>query len=185
MIKDILIRTTEQKILSLFVLNPDKSFYGRELSKKTKISLGAISNALRLFKKNGILASEKKGKTSLYKLRLPNPYIERFKVLNTLLLIEPLVERLKGISRRIVLYGSYATGAFTSESDLDILLVSERREEAAKILETFRAKVNFQISAVIKNQVEWMKLEKESPDFFNEVNSGIILWEKPINESGL
>jgi len=37
---------------------------------------------------------------------------------------------------------------------------------------------------VIKKQVEWMQLEKSDPEFFGEVNRGIILWEKPINESG-
>jgi len=84
MLKDILIKTTEQKILSLFVANPDRSFYGREISKMAKTSLGATSNALGLLVKDGILVCEKKGKTTLYSLRLPNTYIEHFKILNTL-----------------------------------------------------------------------------------------------------
>jgi len=66
MLKDIFIRTVEQRILSLFVANPDKVFYSREISKKIKISLGATSNALRLLKKNNVLTSEKKGKTNPY-----------------------------------------------------------------------------------------------------------------------
>ena len=95
MLNDILIKTTEQKILSLFVANPDKAFYGREISKKLKISLGATSNALGVLKKKNILISEKKGKTNLYTLRLPNPYIEYFKTLNSLLSLEPLIGKLK------------------------------------------------------------------------------------------
>ena len=111
MLKDIFIKTVEQRILSLFVANPDKVFYSREVSKKIKTSLGATSNALRLLEKNSILSSEKKGRTSLYTLKLPNEHLERFKILNVLLIIEPLIEKLKSISRRVILYGSYATGA--------------------------------------------------------------------------
>jgi len=184
MLKDIFIKTVEQRILSLFVANPDKVFYSREVSKKIKISLGATSNALRLLKKNSILTSEKKGKTSLYALKLPNEYLERFRILNTLLTMEPLVEKLKNISRRIILYGSYATGTFTSESDLDIFIISEKREEALKVIDSFKTNIALEIKSVIKKQVEWMQLEKNDSEFFNEVNQGITLWEKPINESG-
>src|SRR3990167_2816682 len=183
MLKDIFIKTVEQRILSLFVANPDKSFYSREVSKKIKTSLGSTSNALRLLEKNRILISEKKGRTSLYTLKLPNEYLERFKALNTLLTLEPLVEKLKNISRRIILYGSYAAGAFTSDSDLDLFVISERREEALKAIANFKANIA-EIKPVIKNQVEWMQLEKSEPEFFSEANQGTILWEKPINESG-
>jgi len=184
MLRDILIRTVEQRILSLFTANPDKAFYSREVSKKIKISLGAASNALRLLEKNNVLTSERKGKTSLYTLKLPNEYLERFKILNTLLALEPLVEKLKNISRRIVLYGSYATGTFTSDSDLDLFIVSEKREEALKAAANFKTNTVFEIKPVIKRQVEWMQLEKSDPEFFGEVNQGITLWEKTINESG-
>jgi hypothetical protein len=37
---------------------------------------------------------------------------------------------------------------------------------------------------VIKKQIEWMQLDKKDPEFFNELESGITLWEKEINESG-
>lgn len=183
MLKDIFIKTVEQRILSLFVANPDKAFYGREVSKKIKTSLGANSKALRLLEKNNALISERKGKTSLYTLKLPNEYLERFKILNTLLTLEPLVEKLKNISRRIVLYGSYAAGTFTSDSDLDLFIVSEKREEVLKATANFKSNIA-EIKPVIKKQVEWMQLEKGEPEFFAEVNRGIILWEKPINESG-
>ncbi|MFA4888759.1 MAG: nucleotidyltransferase domain-containing protein [Candidatus Omnitrophota bacterium] len=183
MLKDILIKTVEQRILSLFVANPDKVFYSREVSKKIKISLGATSNALRLLEKNNVFTSERKGKTSLYTLKLPNECLERVKILNTLLTLEPLVEKLKNISRRIILYGSYAVGAFTSDSDLDLLIVSEKREEVLKAIANFKSNIA-EIKPVIKKQVEWMQFEKSEPEFFSEVNHGIILWEKPINESG-
>jgi len=184
MLKDILIKTVEQRILSLFVANPDKAFYSREISKKIKTSLGATSNALRLLEKNDVLTSERKGKTSLYTLRLPNEYLERFKILNIMFILEPLVEKLKAVSRRVILYGSYATGIFTSESDLDLFIIAERREEVIKGIADFKTNTAFEIKPVIKRQVEWMRLGRSDPEFFNQINQGITLWEKPLNESG-
>ncbi|MCX5699796.1 MAG: nucleotidyltransferase domain-containing protein [Candidatus Omnitrophica bacterium] len=184
MLKNIFIRTVEQRVLSLFVANQDKVFYSREVSRKLKISIGAISNALRLLEKNNVLISEKKGKTNLYTLKLPNEYLERFKILNTLLTLEPLVEKLNNISRRTILYGSYAAGTFTPDSDLDLFIISEKRDEVLKAVSNFKANTAFEIKPVIKKQIEWMQLEKSNPEFFAEVNRGIILWEKPINESG-
>jgi predicted nucleotidyltransferase len=82
------------------------------------------------------------------------------------------------------LYGSYATGAFTSESDLDLFIISEKREEVLKTIANFKANTAFEIKPVIKKQIEWMQFEKGDPEFFGEINQGIILWERPIDESG-
>ena len=184
MLRDILIKTTEQKILSLFAASPDRSFYGREISKKTKLSLGAVSNALGLLEKKGLLTSERKGKTNLYILKPSNPYVEYFKILNSLLMLEPLIDKIKNIARRIILYGSYADGTFDSDSDIDLFIVSEKREEVLKLIENFRVGRIIDIRPVIKKQTELMRLEKTNSEFFNELNRGITLWEKPINESG-
>lgn len=183
MTKDIFIKTPEQKILSLFALNPDQSFYGREISKKTKISLGATHNALMFLEENGILDSQKIGKTIIYKLVFPNSIFNVFKLLNALLVLEPLVQKLKPVSKRVILYGSYSTGTFSAESDVDLFVVAEAKEEALKIIENFERKNALDVRPIIKNQTEWMELEKTCPEFFSELSRGITIWEKPIDES--
>lgn len=183
MLRAILIKTVEQKILDLFLLNPDVSYYGREISKKIKTSIGATSMALRVLEKSRILLSEKKGKTSLYSLCMDIPYLDRLKVLNSMLLVEPMVEELRPISRKVILYGSYSSGEFNKDSDLDLFVISENRKEAIKITDNFRKKTGLPVNAVIKNQVEWMQFDKKEPEFFQELNAGIVLWEKPVDES--
>jgi hypothetical protein len=42
-----------------------------------------------------------------------------------------------------------------------------------------------EIRPIIKSQIEWMELEKSSPEFFEELNRGIPVWEKPVDESGI
>jgi len=184
MLFDIFVKSSEQKILSLFAMNPDQPFYGRQISRRLKISLGAAHGALLLLEKSGILVSQNIGKTKLYRLEPFNPIINKFKILNALLILEPLTQALKENSRRIILFGSYSTGTFTSESDLDLFIVSEEKEKITSNIDSFKRKTNLDIRPIIKNLVEWIKLEKEDPEFFNEVNLGIILWEKPIDERG-
>ena len=184
MLFDIFIKSSEQKILSLFAMNPDQPFYGRQISRRLKISLGAAHGALLLLEKSGILVSQNIGKTKLYRLEPFNPIINKFKILNALLILEPLTQALKENSRRIILFGSYSTGTFTSESDLDLFIVSEEKEKITSNIDSFKSKTNLDIRPIIKSLVEWIKLEKEDPEFFNEVNLGITLWEKPIDEQG-
>jgi len=183
-LKDIFIKTAEQKILSLFALNPEKPRFTREISKAAGISLGATSNSLRTLEKCGILEIEQLGRTKLYKLKESNPYIRNFKILNILLILEPLIEKLTAFSRRIIIYGSYATGTFTAESDLDMFLVSERKNEILNAIDHFKRKMAIDIRPIIKSQIEWMDLEKSSPEFLEELNRSISVWEKPIDESG-
>jgi len=185
MLLDLLIKSSEQKILSLFAMNPDQSFYGRQISRRLKISLGAVHGALLLFEKLGVLLSQNIGKTKLYRMESFNPIINAFKILNTLLIIEPLIESLKKNSRRIILYGSYSTGTFTSESDLDLFIVSDEKEKIRNNIESFTRKTNLDIRHLIKSLFEWIALEKEDPEFYAEVNLGLTLWEKPVDERGL
>jgi predicted nucleotidyltransferase len=182
---DVFIKSTEQKILSLFAMNPDRSFYGREISRKLGISLGAVHAALLSLEKRRFLDSQHVGKAKLYRSAASNPIIQSFRVLNALLILEPLIEDLKDISRRVILFGSYATGSFASSSDLDLLIVSVEKEKISKKIDSFKRKSGLDIRPIIKGQVEWMKLERGSPEFFDELRRGITLWEKPVGESGL
>ena len=181
---EIFIKTPEQKILSLFAMTPDRGYYGREISRKLKISLGASHGALMSLEQKGILNSQNIGRTRLYRLDGSIPAVKIFKILNALLILEPLVRAIKGISRCIILFGSYSTGTFMSESDLDLFVVSEEKEKVMIKIENFERKISIDIRPIIKSQVEWMELEKSDPEFFSEVSQGVILWKKPIDESG-
>jgi len=184
MLVEIFIKSPEQKILSLFAMNPDRAFYGREISRKLKISLGGVHGALLSLEKSGILVAKIVGKTKLYRLDSFPSIIKTFRILNTLLILEPLINEVKDISRLVILYGSYSNGTFIAESDLDLFLVSEEREKIMIKIEDFKRKINLDIRPIIKSQVEWMALEKVNPEFLHELYHGIILWEKPIDESG-
>ncbi|MBU4330430.1 MAG: nucleotidyltransferase domain-containing protein [Acidobacteria bacterium] len=105
-------------------------------------------------------------------------------MLNALLILDPLIQALKANSIRVVLYGSYSTGAFTSESDCDLFIASEEKEIVESSIDRFKRKKDLDIRPIIMSLVEWMQMEKDDPVFFGEINRGITLWEKPIDERG-
>ncbi len=184
MLANIFLKSSQQKILSFFAINPGQSFYVRQLSKKLKISLGAVHQSLSILEKRGILVPQIVGKTKLYRLDSNNPIITTFKILNTLLVLEPLTQTLKDYSSVIILFGSYSTGTFASNSDLDLLIVSEAKEDILSKIDSFERKTQLNIHPLIKSLVEWIQLEKEDPEFFSEIGLGIAVWDKQIDERG-
>ena len=120
-----------------------------------------------------------------YSIDHPDAAIIVLKQIINILLIEPLSERLKKTSNRIVLYGSCALGTDTSESDIDLFVVSNRKKEASNIISDFKfpqGYENIHIQSVIRTPVELLEEAGSESAFMEEVERGIVLWEKVANE---
>lgn len=178
-----LISTPEQRIISLLAMNPGQTFYTRQISKKLGISLGSAHSALQVLERNHLITSRLVGKTKLYDLAISIPIVSAFRILNILLVLEPQLETLREMSRRIILYGSYAKGTIGQESDLDLLVVTESKKNVSDSIEGIKRKTGLDIRPLIMDQIEWMKLETSNPEFFDELNHGLLLWERPVDES--
>jgi len=184
----LLVKTSHQRVLAFFLAHPSSQFYGAEIAVKTGISTGQASKVLDDLRKAGLIEMERKGRTELYRVISENPVLRAFKVLNTLISIEPLIERLKGASRRVILYGSCASGTNIERSDLDLLVVSTKKDEVQEIISGFPSDAYYGFSemrAVVKTPVEWVALEEKDPVFHNELLRGVSLYEKEIDESRL
>ncbi len=184
----LLVKTTHQKVLSLFLACPARHFYGSEISQKARISIGQTSKILGELLRAGVVEKERKGKTELYNLTEMTPELRLYKAMNTVMNIAPLTKRLASMCRIAMLYGSCANGLNTEESDLDLLVVSNDREQVldAVARHSPRERYGFaEIHPVIKTPAEWAGLEAKDPVFFAEVQKGIVLYEKGIDESRL
>ena len=103
-------------------------------------------------------------------------------------MVEPLIEKLKNMSSRIVLYGSCAQGFDNSRSDVDLFIVSNDREGVMEAINNFNFSQGFEdihIQPVIKGAVELMEAGESEQTFIEEVEQGIVLWERAANEPGL
>lgn len=186
MLQPHLISTINQKVLSLLVKFSDQEFYEREVARKLGIATGSANRALNELFSSGVVWRRREGKMYFYSIDSSNAVLTEFKKMVNLMLIEPLVEELKKMSSRVVLYGSCALGADTSESDIDLFVVSNSKEDVSNVISTFnfpRGFENIHIQSVIRTSVELLEGGKSERTFMEEVERGIVLWEKVVSES--
>lgn len=183
-----IISTNHQKVLSFLAKFSDKEFYEREIARKTGISYGSANKVLNELCSNGLLKRRQEGKMYFYSLDKTNAMLRQFKILNTLVLLQPLIEQLKNITKKIVIYGSCAQGTDASESDIDLFIISKQKRKVLQIIGNLSLGKGFEgikIQPVIQTPIELLEGEKEDKEFLSLVREGIILWEKPVDESRL
>ena len=185
MLESHLIKTINQRVLSLLVKFSDQEFYEREVSRKLEISAGSANRALNELYSDGVITRRRKGRMYFYSVDSSNALLIELKRLVNLILIEPLVEELKKVSSRIVLYGSCALGTDTSKSDIDLFVVSAGKKGVSNAITGFTFPTGFEnihIQPVIKSPIELLKERESARTFIEEVEHGIVLWERVARE---
>lgn len=129
-------------------------YYVREISRNLGISLGSASQSLRTLEEAGLVLKEHRGRLVIYRANMQNFVLREFKILLTLLEIDPFIMRLKEVSTRIILFGSCAAGEDTIDSDIDIFInpiikeqlqsfmIVIRRRSPGRCLSSFRTPLN-------------------------------------------
>jgi predicted nucleotidyltransferase len=181
-----IIVTVNQRVLSLLAKFPDREFYEREIARKISIGYGSAHRAVNELYSTGAIKRRQEGKMYFYSIDSSTAALTEFKKMVNLVLVEPLVEELKKMSNRIVLYGSCALGTDTSESDLDLFVVSSSKEDVVNAISNFkfpRGFENIHIQTVIRTPVELLEGGESERTFIEEVDRGIVLWERVASES--
>jgi predicted nucleotidyltransferase len=186
MLQSHLIATVNQKVLSLLAKFSDQEFYEREVARTLGISYGSANRALNELYSTGAITRRREGKMYFYSINSSTAVITEFKKMVNLMLVEPLVEELKKMSSRIILYGSCALGTDNSESDLDLFVVSNSKEDVSNVISNFalpRGFENIKIQPVIRTPVELLEGGESEQTFMEEIERGIVLWERARSES--
>lgn len=181
-----IIATNSQKVISLLAKFSDQEFYERQVARRLGISYGSANQALNELYTTGAILRRREGKMYFYSINSENVAITDFKKIVNLMLIEPLVERLKKLSNRVILYGSCALGTDNSKSDLDLFVVSNNKDDISEVIRDYKFPKGFEginIQTVIKTPVELLEGGDSEHDFLEEVDRGIVLWEKVASES--
>ncbi|MCG2739157.1 MAG: nucleotidyltransferase domain-containing protein [Syntrophaceae bacterium] len=171
----VIVTTNSQKALNFLIQNPGKQFTANEVQKEIKISKAGINVALRKLIKEKLVFREKRAKIFLYYVDHSNPVVKQLKVLQTIMILQPLTVKIKGCSEKAVLFGSCARGENLPDSDIDLFVLTNAREETKNILEKFSPKKKLQ--SIIRNPLQFSEMETKEPVFFEEIVRGITLWE--------
>ncbi|OGX37182.1 MAG: hypothetical protein A3C36_00945 [Omnitrophica WOR_2 bacterium RIFCSPHIGHO2_02_FULL_52_10] len=174
--EDILSFSNAQKVFSFLVEDARKEFLASEIQKAAGLSKAGVYRALNELVRRELVKKEERGRFVLYSAAADDCMVRQFKVLKTVTALKKLVQKLKASSRKIVLFGSAARGEDYKDSDLDLLIVAKDPEAAHKSVSNFKS--GRHIQPVIKTSVQLSEMEAGSKEFFNEINSGIVLWEE-------
>jgi predicted nucleotidyltransferase len=134
------INQTTLKILGLFRSNYKTSFYLREIARQIQVDAKAVRLQLNRLEKANIITSIQKGKNREYTLNLGNSLTlyhlllaEAFttvEYLNRNFEIKKLVsETTENLGKTAMLFGSFAKENMTQESDIDILIIDDKKPD--------------------------------------------------------
>ena len=173
----ILVATNAQKVLGFLLEYPLRDFMAIEIYQTIGLSKAGINYALRELVNASFLSRQKRGKTYFYVLKHKEPVIRYAKVLRTLCQIESLVNQLKEISSKIILFGSSARGENTPDSDIDLFIISHGIDSVSKIIGRYQPKTKRKIQSIVRSSLQLTEMKKIDTVFYEQVSQGIILWE--------
>jgi DNA-binding Lrp family transcriptional regulator len=118
------------ELLRIFTLNPQSSFNINELSRRTGFSIRGVVKELKNLHVGGILKRELAGNQHRYQFDPECPIKGEIKglIVKTVGVGEAVKRALSPLEDKIDLafiYGSFATGDYDNESDIDLFLVTE------------------------------------------------------------
>lgn len=154
---------------------PGTDLLAKEIQKATKISNMGVHLALGVLEDMGFISSNKKGKSFTYRLNHKNPVVKQFKILSNVIELQPLCEKLKEETEKIILFGSAARGEDSLESDYDLFVLARDREAVEEDL--IKISTLRKVNAKVLTEVQAVSLKKNDPVFFAEIECGITIWE--------
>lgn len=168
---------TSLSILVQLAEDPMKEFYQREIAKKAKVSLGSANQLLKDLVDSEIIVLEKRGKMFFYKINLNNPVTRHFKILFNVMRLDDLVKELRDLCKRIILFGSCAEGTDVKESDMDLFVLTQKRNLVLQIINKYEKKIDRRISPIILSTMDWVQLRKNDKPLYDNISKGIVLWQ--------
>jgi predicted nucleotidyltransferase len=171
------------KILELFIKNPEKEFHVRGISKLVGKSPTTVSKYLKKLASDNILLLEKKFNHLLFRANVENKKYKREKLKYNLDLLNEsgLVKFLEDQFNQpeaIVLFGSFAKAENGSKSDIDILVISPTEKEAN--LEKYEKILGFPIQLFVNSRKNIEKMKDKNKGLLNNFINGHVLsgrWE--------
>ena len=179
------INQTTQKILALFTTDYQRAIHLREIARNIQTDKKAVGIHLNRLENLNILQSTQKGRNKEYQLNLGNPVTKHYLILaetyTTITYLEDnfIIKKLTGeiadkINGAIILFGSYAKGEATEDSDIDLLVITEKDIDRKKINDAART-MGKEINIKTTTQKQFQNGIKENDPLIKEITQNHIV----------
>lgn len=168
------------KILRFYFLNPEAKKYLSELGRILDIDVGNLDKKIKELEKEGFLASEFSGRQKYYFLNKKYPLLPEIQKIYELKygLKEKLFDSLKDLKglKEAYIFGSYAKGEFSAESDIDILLIGDHSSiEAKRLFFEIQKHLQKEFNIVDFTESEYKRRKKNKDEFIRNIFEGKII----------
>ena len=168
---------TRVKILTVFLLSPEKKFYVRELARKTGSNTNSVRRELNRLESVGLLRSETSGNLKYYAANEKMPIYSELRsiFLKTEGIGGTIRENLKklGEVKLAFVYGSFAKGEAQLKSDIDLMIVGEVDErKLIPLIRKTEELLSREINYTLFTTAEFESRVKRKDPFVSDVLKG-------------
>ncbi len=166
----------EVRIVIFFLANAGRSFGIRELSRKMKTDYKMVHTAVQKLSKKGILIKKRQANLDLCSLNITgdltwvycgemlraNEFLKTHDELASF--FNNVKDKIKTVFYSLVVFGSFAKGTETKNSDLDLLIIAQSRElgeEIERIISAETVLLKTKVHAIVLAETEFTAGLKE------------------------
>lgn len=144
------------RILEHFLNHPTQEIHLKELARELKMSPRSVKIYCDELEKEGVIICRKQGNLRLFSLNNENYVVREMKRAYIAALLKELdIDKLSKKAISIAIYGSYASGEYDEKSDLDILVVGNKKEVNREILTNISEKIGKDIQLTVFPLYKW------------------------------
>ena len=163
--------------MGLLYGQPDTDFYTNEIIRLTKSGTGAVQRELAKLTAAGLITVKPLGNQKRYQANRFTPFFAELRgiVLKTFGLADILREALKPLAKQIhfaFIYGSIAKQEDTAQSDIDLMIISDKLTyaELFKLLEKAEVRLGPKVNPTFYSPSEWVGKRKQDNNFVLQVS---------------
>ena len=158
----------------------------KEIRSRSKLSYEPVYRTLKHLEEKNLVNLKKIGRTLVYSLEFKKDLVKMAFILYAnerkiifsekhLVLSKKLSEIQEETIDFLSVFGSYAKGNETKNSDIDVICVDSNKNTIENKLKALRYETNFEFTPVVISKKEFSKIKKENLHFWEDlVNYGII-----------
>jgi len=175
-LSDALFPKVRQLVLGLLYGRPDTSFYTNEIIRLTGSGTGVVQRELEKLTAAGLITMQAVGRQKRYQANQASLLFSELRgiVLKTFGLADVLQQALTTVVQEIkvaFIYGSVAKQEDTSNSDIDLMLISDTLSyaELFPLLEQSQVQLGREINPTFYSEKEWVRKRKSKNNFIIQV----------------